>query len=137
MVVLVDANIILDFLLEREPFVDEAKEIFKFCSDDANTGYIAAHTITNIFYILRKKYSPAERKDMLSNICALMCISKIGSDEILHALSDEHFDDIEDFLQAECAKAAGAKYIITRNVGDFINSSIPAILPAMFLTQTT
>jgi predicted nucleic acid-binding protein len=121
MVVLIDTNIILDFLLKREPFVDEANAIYKFCSETENTGYIAAHSITNIFYILRKRFSSAERKNMLSDMCSLMEVAGIDKEQVINALSDGNFDDIEDCLQVECAKTVGAEYIITRNTSDFAN----------------
>ena len=41
----------------------------------------------------------------------------------------------EDCLQAECAKDFSADYIVTRNVKDFQNSMIPAILPCEFLRR--
>jgi predicted nucleic acid-binding protein len=135
MVVLIDTNIILDFLLKSEPFVDEANAIYKFCSETENTGYITAHTITNIFYILRKRFSSVERKNMLSDICSLMEVAGIDKEQIINTLSDDNFDDIEDCLQAECAKTVGAEYIITRNTSDFMNSPIRAVLPNEFLRE--
>ncbi len=45
----------------------------------------------------------------------------------------KEFRDFEDCLQDRCAKGINAQYIITRNVDDYINSEIPAILPTDFL----
>jgi predicted nucleic-acid-binding protein len=64
MIILVDANILLDFFQDREPFRKDAIKIIQSCSMHVVTGYIAAHSITNIFYILRKGYSADERKIM-------------------------------------------------------------------------
>jgi hypothetical protein len=43
------------------------------------------------------------------------------------------FADFEDAVQASCAARVKADYIVTRNVGDFEKSLIPAILPADML----
>jgi predicted nucleic acid-binding protein len=54
MKVLIDTNIVLDLLLEREPFVEEAIALFEQVEAGQVHGYVAATTITNIFYIGRK-----------------------------------------------------------------------------------
>ena len=55
--ILVDANIILDVLLKREPHNKAAQAIMTKCADREITGYLAANSIPNIFYVLRKEYS--------------------------------------------------------------------------------
>jgi predicted nucleic-acid-binding protein len=134
MVILVDTNILLDFFQEREPFVNEADKIIQYCSTHVITGCIAAHSITNSFYILRKDYSADERKAMLLDMCLTMNVIGIDQQKLFDSLMDENFDDIEDYLQFECAVSIGADYIVTRNIDDFANSAIPAILPEEFLT---
>ncbi|GHV22851.1 PIN domain-containing protein [Spirochaetia bacterium] len=135
MVILVDTNILLDFFQDREPFRKEAIKIIQLCSTHAVTGHIAAHSITNIFYILRKDYSPDERKAMLLDMCRTMNVIGIDQQKLIESLTDENFDDIEDYLQFECAASIGADYIVTRNVDDFTASTIPAILPEYFLPK--
>lgn len=39
------------------------------------------------------------------------------------------FKDFEDCLQDRCADSVGAEYIIPRNIMDFANSKVQAILP--------
>lgn len=54
MKILVDTNIILDVLLERKPFSSDALRLFEHIETGQLQGFIAATTVTNIFYILRK-----------------------------------------------------------------------------------
>lgn len=54
MVILVDTNIIIDALANREPYADDAKRIMEKCAAREITGILAAHSIPNLFYILRK-----------------------------------------------------------------------------------
>ena len=53
MVILVDTNIIIDALANREPYADDAKRIMEICAAREITGILAAHSIPNLFYILR------------------------------------------------------------------------------------
>ncbi|GHU22831.1 PIN domain-containing protein [Spirochaetia bacterium] len=135
MVILVDTNILLDFFQDRESFRKDAIKIIQLCSTHVVTGYIAAHSITNIFYILRKDYSPDKRKVMLLDMCRTMNVIGIDQQKLIESLVDESFDDIEDYLQFEYAASIGADYIVTRNTDDFSGSTIPAILPEEFLVK--
>ena len=60
MVVLVDTNIIIDALANREPYADNAKKILEKCAAREVTGLLAAHSIPNMFYIFRKNFSQDE-----------------------------------------------------------------------------
>ena len=51
--VFIDTNVVLDFLLEREPFVENAVKLFAKIDAGEIIGFIAATTITNIYYIIR------------------------------------------------------------------------------------
>jgi predicted nucleic acid-binding protein len=77
MVVLIDTNIILDHLISRSPYMDSAGTVFQYCFQKKCDGYVAAHSITNIFYILRKRLSPDERKRLLLGLCDLRLIRQI------------------------------------------------------------
>lgn len=132
MVVLVDTNIILDCLTLREPFAVESGLVLQSCGDGKITGYVAAHT--NSFYILRKIFTTEERKRLLFELCGFMEIANVEKSHILNALQNESFDDFEDGVQLECAKAVGAEYIVTRNPVDYANSDIPVVSPLELLS---
>jgi predicted nucleic acid-binding protein len=135
MVVLIDTNIILDHLIPRSPYMDIAGTVFQYCFQRKCDGYVTSHSITNIFYILRKQFSSDERKKILLGLCDFIEIAGVQKRQLIDALNDETFDDLEDCLQTECAKTVNADYIITRNIDDFTGSSIPAVLPEDFLKK--
>jgi hypothetical protein len=66
-------------------------------------------------------------------LCTILDIVDIDRAKVLAALSNDAFDDIEDCLQAECAEAVYADYIVSRDPKGFIHSSIPVISPEEFL----
>ena len=129
MVILIDTNIILDYLILRKPFNDAAEKILNACFQNKITGYIAAHSITNIFYILRKHFSASERKKLLFELCEFIEIAGIQKKQILDSLANKSFEDLEDRLQVECAQMINADFIVTRNITDFLSSEIPPVLP--------
>ena len=122
MVVLVDTNIIIDALANREPYADNAKKILEKCAAREVTGILAAHSIPNMFYIFRKNFSQDERRFLLKNLCNIFKISDLNAKKILAALENEKFVDFEDCLQEECAVESMADYIVTRNPADFANT---------------
>ena len=133
--VLVDTNVLLDYLLIREPFYEYSYKIVSDCVDGKLDGCIAAHSISNMFFILRKDFEIKERREILINICKIFTVEGIDFEKILAGLYNEDFSDFEDCLQMECAKTFGADYIITRNVADYQNSEIPPVTPQEFLNK--
>lgn len=135
MKVLIDTNIILDALLGRKPFCDNADSIMRLCSEKRLQGYIAAHSIPNIFYILRKEYSEVDRREILSDICSMLRIVPVDGAVINEAIKNDGMSDFEDAIQCECALVINADYIVTRNINDFAESKIAAVLPEILLEK--
>lgn len=131
--ILIDTNILLDYLLTREPFYEDAKKVILTCTEGETKGCIAAHSISNMFYILRKDYDTKERREILSNLCTIFDVGGIDKAKLLSGLHNENFPDFEDCLQMECAKAYNAEYIVTRNIDDYRSSEIKVILPKEYL----
>ena len=132
---MIDTNVLADVLLGRDPYYDIAYNILTLCANKKVYGYIAAHSIPNLFYILRKSMTKEERRAALKDICRIVKVEGIDSFKIISALDNEDFSDFEDCLQEECAASVSADYIVTRNTKDFASSRVPAILPGEFLER--
>ncbi len=102
------------------------------CIEGKIDGYLAANSITNTFYIMRKLPVNDLRK-MLIKVLSFLSVVGIGYERLIAAIDNLRFDDIEDCLQSVCAQSCGAEYIITRNLEDFKGSEIAAISPSDFL----
>lgn len=94
---------------------------------------MAAHSITNLFYILRKVYSVEERREVLLNIYKMVEVEGITKDNVLDALKDIGFQDFEACLQMKCGENRDVDYIVTRNVKDFANEGIKVVTPSELL----
>lgn len=133
MVIQIDTNVLLDVLQNRESFVYESGEVIRLCGERVIDGYMAAHSVSNIFFILRKNYSIGQRRLLLTGLLKTVRVAGVEHESVVKALKREEFSDFEDCLQDECAKEIGADYIITRNIKDFACSEVPAITPERFL----
>ena len=130
--ILVDTNIIVDYLLNRNGFFEQANKIIEHCKNNLVSGAVSSQSIADTFYILRKDFSLSERKAFLIRICKIFHVEAVDKEKILFALTDDRFSDFEDCLQEQCAKSFRADYIVTRNVKDFAASEIPAVTPEDF-----
>jgi predicted nucleic acid-binding protein len=130
--IFIDTNIIIDVLSERENFIEHSLQILKQCEIKMHNGYISVLSIANIVYIC-KKYVPKEKLyEAINKIMKILNIASLTEKDLLKALSMQ-ISDYEDALQILAAIKSNAQYIITRNVNDFKNSPIPAIMPIDFL----
>ena len=86
--ILIDTNVLIDHLQPNPSEAANAAKILQFCRDKHCNGYMAAHSITNSFYILRKFYSETDRKKMLSALCNLIEVVDLRKDFIKNALNE-------------------------------------------------
>ena len=126
MKVLIDTNIVLDVLLNRKPFVEDAIKPFQQAEKGQIEAYITASSVTDLVYILRKAYSLTEIKTHLKEMFQFIKIVGINPSMITGAL-DQDGPDFEDAVMMECARQSGMEIIITRNKPDFTKSAVPCI----------
>lgn len=134
MKILIDNNVMIDYLAKREPFFADAREIFYLCYMKKISGYVAAHTITDGIYILRD-IPLDKRRAMFLEILNYISVIGIDYNKLLSVLNNFDFDDIEDCLQAVCAESLGLDYIVTRNGKDFTKSKVLPLTPKEFLVK--
>lgn len=135
MKVLIDTNIILDALMQREPFRIDAEDIIQLAATGAFEGSITANSITDIYYILRKHLQDKQQaKQAILALMSIVTVLDVTSADCERAL-DSNMPDFEDALLAYCAKRNKMGSIITRNLKDYEASPVEAISPAAFLNM--
>lgn len=133
--VLVDTNIVLDFLLQREPFFQEAKLLFQAIASGQVVGYITATTITDIFYISQKQTKNIEQaRQAVSLVLTVMEICPVNR-IVLELAFDSGLTDFEDAVQIQCAVAQRLDAILTRDKKGFLESSVPVLSITTLLQQ--
>ncbi len=134
MKIMVDTNIIIDVLLEREPFIDDSYKLLSLCEEHKVDGFISASSITDIYYLVRKySHSNELAYNAVGKILEIVKICSVTNSEVITAFQKKA-KDFEDCLVAVCANSINCDYIVTRNIKDFSEFEVPAISPSEFLT---
>ena len=133
MEVLIDTNVLIDFIGDREGFVDVAKKVVTLCSSGQIEGYICAHSLMDLCYIYRKQKTQQERLDMLHQLCGIFTTVETTADSIIAAAERMDFSDFEDSVVNQDAIKAGVEYIVTRNENDYKTADATVISPADFI----
>lgn len=130
--VIVDTNVVLDVLLEREPFVKPAVEIFCLIEESRIDAFICATTVTTIDYLLVKSLKKTNARNALRRLISLFEIATVNRPVIERALVSK-IQDFEDAVLNEAGQMAGADFVITRNTKDFAKSALKVCDPNEFL----
>lgn len=137
MKILIDTNIVIDALTGREPFREAAEQIFLLAANQTEDMYITTGSATDIYYIARKYlHSTEQAKNTMSRLYELFCILDVTADDCLQALLTD-MNDYEDSVVSCCAKRNKMEYIVTRNIKDYKNSKVQAMLPDEFIRMVT
>ena len=136
--ILIDTNIILDLVQNREPHSDNASKIINSCVRGENDGCISAHSLTDLFFILRKDKSVEERKAIVLNLCKFFNVIPENKSLFIDVCNHSDWNDLEDGLQMKCAEMEKLDFIITRDAeSGFKNSPVKTISPENFLKLAT
>jgi predicted nucleic acid-binding protein len=133
---LIDVNVVLDVLAEREPFVSDSQAVLQLVEAGAVEGVLAAHSVTTLHYLLSKHLSKAKARRTLEDLLHLLRIVAVDEDRIRHALA-MNWADFEDAVQAACAEKAEADYLVTRDKRGFKGSVVRAVTPAELVALIT
>jgi len=129
---LFDTNVVLDVLLDRQPFVADSARLMSRVERSELCGILCATTVTTIHYLMQKALGNRSALKHIRLLLSLFEVAPVNRAVIENAL-DLGFSDFEDAVLVEAARHAGADYVITRNIADFRSSSVPAYTPAGFL----
>ena len=128
--VLIDTNIAIDVLTQREPFFMKSQLVLLASLNKLINGFISATAATDIFYITNKIIkSKVDTKELLKKlIYHTVEVAAVDGSIITQAL-DSEWDDFEDCVQYYVGESISADYIVTRNPDDFADGNIKVITP--------
>ena len=126
--VVYDTNVILDVLLQRQPFDIESARIMNFVEAGSIGGYLCATTLTNIHYIVTRTYRVKQSLDGIQRLLRIFDIAPVNR-IVLENAAQSKFADFEDAVLYESAKFMDADAIVTRNIRDFKLALLPVYTP--------
>ena len=126
---MIDTNIILDVFLDQEPFCAASKEVLRLCEARKIVGLISASSVTDLFYIVRKRLQSTEKAyAAMEQVMNIVGILPVTPEDIQTAFL-RHARDFEDCLIATCAVSNHCDAIVTRNQADFVSFGVPLLSP--------
>ena len=128
MKVLFDTNVVLDVLLSREPYLDNAIALFDAVEKQIIQGYLCATTITTVDYLATKALGKAGSKIAIGKLLELFVIAEVNRRTLTAALSSD-FSDFEDAVLFHAGFDAGVDNVVTRNGKDFKTAELPIYSP--------
>lgn len=130
--VLFDTNVVLDVLLDREPYSEVAAQLLSLVDTGRLEGVVCATTVTTIHYLASRAANQGAAKRYVGELLALFDVACVDRPVLLSALGLD-FSDFEDAVLHESALAVGATAIVTRNGKDFANAALPVFDPPELL----
>ena len=130
--VLFDLNILLDVLQERKDFYDFSALLLAYAETGVIQGWLAAHSITTLFYLVAKNKSPEQARVTLTSLLQFLKIAPVDQNTIEQALNLP-YRDFEDAVQMISALQVHADYLLTRNVRDYQPAPLEVVQPVELL----
>jgi predicted nucleic acid-binding protein len=130
--VLIDLNILLNVLQKREPFYAASAQLLAAVETGQVDGYVAAHSLTTLFYLIQKDRGAAEARATITNLLQFIKVAPVDQGTIEQALNLD-YADFEDAVQMMAAVQCKLDCLITRNVKDYHPALLPVMLPVDFL----
>ena len=131
--VLIDSDVILDSLFNREPFAEYSTAILSMCESKKINGFLTPLIYSNVYYLLRqtaKHDKVIEKLKQLFQITSVLQMDRI----VVESALNSGFKDFEDSLQNFSAVNNGkVDLILTRNLKDYKNSELGVFTPETYI----
>ena len=131
--IFIDTNVLLDLLLEREPWAKDAAVLFSMADRNEVEMLCCSLSFSTAVYLMQRfKYTRGEivaKLSVVKSLCTITTVNEVVLDRMLQS----EFGDLEDAMQYYSALSFGAEAIITRNVSDYSTSRIPVLTPQDFV----
>ena len=135
--VLLDTNIVLDYLGANQGFTEDAEKVFDLAARRKDIKLVSSSAITDILYVLRRAVKDRELvRSKYESFRKKISILSVTEKDIDTAFARD-WKDFEDAVQYTVAESNDVDCIITRNKGDFEEDEIPCYSPKDFLEKFT
>lgn len=128
MKILFDTNVVLDVLLNREPFAADSIKLFNAVESKNITGFLCATTITTIEYLCTKHIGKNATRQTIVSLLQLFSIAEVNQKILINAVNSP-FSDFEDAVLYQAGVYIGIEGIVTRNIKDFNLAEYPIYTP--------
>lgn len=124
--VLVDLNLVLDVLLDRQPHADAAAALWASVEAGEADGVIAAHCVTTLHYLATRSGGRAFADECIAGVLTVFGVAPVD-DAVLRQALAMGWPDFEDAVCASAGLAAGCHALVTRDPSGFKRTALPVL----------
>jgi predicted nucleic acid-binding protein len=122
--VLLDTNVVLDVLLERQPRAGPAAQVLSLVDAGRLEGAVTATAVTTIHYLVQRALGRRRADECVRRLLDMVAVAPVDA-RVLLAAARAGFSDYEDAVVHEAALAWHADGIVTRDRGGFRKARLP------------
>ena len=115
---LVDTNVLIDVILDRKPWADDATTLLDKVAKREARGYVAGHAVTTVYHLVERAKGRAVATTAISDLLDILTVVPLEGADFQRALS-LGLRDYQDGVQAAPCLKVGARFLVTRNERDF------------------
>ena len=128
----IDADVLLDIFLEREPHHSVALRLLTELRRSGTSCFTSAVVLANMNYILAKAKGKEYSLNKLRSLRRMVGVARLDEAMVDSALAAPH-RDFEDSLQFHCANGNGIETLITRNARHYPKGRLRVTSPVEYL----
>jgi predicted nucleic acid-binding protein len=132
--VLIDLNIILDVILQRQPWLAEATAVWDAHHKGRVRGHLVATSLTNLFYIARRFVGGDDARLAVRDCLQTFPVLAVDG-PLLRQADALAGTDFEDNVQLAAAIAFQLDAIVTRDPRGFAGAAVAVLSPAQLLAR--
>jgi predicted nucleic acid-binding protein len=120
---LLDVNVLLDFVLDRPPFAEAAGALWAAAERKEIEILVPAHGVTTIFYLAARQRGTAFARRVVSDLLVVPSVAAVDGAILRRALLLGQ-PDFEDAVCAVAAEAARCDVLVTRDPRGYPDSPV-------------
>jgi predicted nucleic acid-binding protein len=128
---LLDLNVLLDVILDR-PEAPAAAALWSALEKGGGVGYIPAHGITTIYYVLAKSRDRRFARKGVEALLSVFSVAAVDEPVVRRAIALD-WADFEDAVCAAAAEVAGCHAVVSRDPRGFTDSPVRVVDPGTAL----
>jgi predicted nucleic acid-binding protein len=125
---LLDVNVVLDFLLDRAPFSGAARQLWARAERRRIEAFVPAHGVTTVFYVTARERNARFARRVLEDLLAVAAVAAVDGAVLGRALALP-CPDFEDAVCLAAAEAAGCAMLVTRDPTGYRGAALPIVDP--------
>ncbi|MBF0548367.1 MAG: PIN domain-containing protein [Candidatus Riflebacteria bacterium] len=130
----IDCNILLDWLLEREPFSSYSAKIVELTENKKIISLVSPLTLANSYYIITKEINKKIADEFIRDCLRIFSVIGITLKNVEEAVFNR-YKDFEDDIHSSIAAENNVDYLVTRNKKDFKSEKFKVLDAEEFLKK--